>query len=167
MGFIYKDIAAFALNPGDIIAFNTGVKNDNALHFDLSLAATTANGGTTANNVRFTFVSSLASGIFGDNIVGNYDIAFLVNTKVSFAGGGLITDFLNTNGAVVENAGEQNLVSSTNSPYSVAVVHQHLASQPGQRIEPEGLYACLLAAQRPSFQDCDCAPHIRHRTSCR
>ena len=164
MGFIYKDIAAFALNPGDIIAFNTGVKNDNALHFDLSLTATTANGGTTANNARFTFVSSLASGIFGDNIVGNYDIAFLVNTKVSFAGGGLITDFLNTHGAVVDNTGEQNLVSSINSPYNVGV-DQHLASQPGQRIQPKGLYACLLAAQRPSFQDCDCAAHIRHRTS--
>lgn len=120
MGFIYKDIAAFTLNPGDIIAFDTGAKNDKELRFDLSLAETAVNGGNTANGAGFTRVSSLGSGFFGDNIVGNYDIAFIVNAKFSFAGGGLITDFLNTNGAVIDNTGEQNLVYSSNSPYNVA-----------------------------------------------
>lgn len=120
-GFIYKDIAAFTLNPGDIIAFDTGgIQNDKELHFDLSLAATAVNGGKIADSSGFTLVSSLGSGFYGDSVVGNYDIAFVVNTTFTFAGGGLITDFLNTNGAVSDTTTEQNLVSSSDSPYNVA-----------------------------------------------
>lgn len=118
MGFIYKNLDAFSLNAGDIIAFDTGRRNDNELHFDLSLASTTTNGGTVATAAGFTKVSSLAAGNFGDAIVGNYDLAFVVGTNFNFAGGGLIVDFLNTNGSVNDLTFEQNLVFSSN-PYTV------------------------------------------------
>jgi len=35
MGFVYKNIDAFTLHAGDIIAFDTGLANDTALQFDL------------------------------------------------------------------------------------------------------------------------------------
>jgi len=119
MGFVYKNVAAFTLQAGDIIAFDTGLKNDTALQLALSLAATTTNGGTTANSAGFTQVASLGAGVFGDSIVGNYDIAFVLDKAFAFAGGGLIMDFVNTNGAVSDYTGEQNLVWSSNNPYAV------------------------------------------------
>lgn len=119
MGFIYKNIGAFTLRAGDIIAFDTGLRNDKELRLDLSLAAATANGATTANASGFKLVSSLAPGVYGDNITGNYDIAFVVNTTFSFAGGGLIVDFVNANGAVLDTTSEQNLVRSIDNPYAV------------------------------------------------
>lgn len=118
MGFVYKNIGAFTLNAGDIIAFDTGAVHGNELRFDLSLAATTTNGGTTATG-PFTMVSSLGLGHYGDSIVGNYDLAFVASSSFSFAGGGLIVDFMNTNGAVNDNLGTQNLVWSSNNPYTV------------------------------------------------
>jgi hypothetical protein len=118
MGFIYKDIKPFTLKAGDKIAFDTGLLNDQELHFDLSLAATTVDGGTTANAAGFTLVSSLGPGFFGDSTVGNYDIVFIAANDFSFAGGGLIVDFVNTNGLVVDVTTEQNLVSS-DSPFAV------------------------------------------------
>ncbi|MGX4643380.1 PEP-CTERM sorting domain-containing protein [Massilia sp. SYSU DXS3249] len=122
MGFVYKDIAAFTLRAGDIIAFDTAGRNDQALRFDLSLAAASANGAVKADANGFTLVSSLAPGVFGDTIIGNYDIAFVANTTFHFAGGGLIVDFLNTNGAVLDlgtGSGDYNLVGSANNPHAV------------------------------------------------
>jgi hypothetical protein len=118
MGFVYKGIGAFTLNAGDIIAFDTGAVNDTELRFNLSLAATTTNGGTTAAG-PFTMVSSLGLGHYGDNIVGNYDLAFVASSSFSFAGGGLIVNFENTNGAVNDTSFEQNLVYSSFNPYTV------------------------------------------------
>lgn len=118
-GFIYRDIAPFSLAVGDEIAFDTGEANDFALSFDLSLASTLTNGGTTADSNGFTTVSSLGSNFFGDPIVGNYDIIFTASTAFNFAGGGLIVDLLNTNGVVSDTTTEASLVHSTNNPFTV------------------------------------------------
>ena len=123
MGFVYRDIAAFTLHAGDIIAFDTAGRNDQALRLDLSLAAASANGAITADARGFTLVSSLAPGVFGDTIVGNYDIAFVAHTTFHFAGGGLIVDFFNANGDAWDSApgagGDYNLVGSVDNPYTV------------------------------------------------
>ncbi len=121
MGFVYQDIAAFTLNVGDIIAFDMAIVNDNELSFDLSLGATTTNGGTTVNGAGFTNVSSLGSGLFGDTILGNYDVAFVVDTVFEFLGGGLIIDFENTNGAVSDTSHSGGgLVAASDSPFTVS-----------------------------------------------
>lgn len=119
MGFVYTGIAGFTLNAGDIIAFDTGRRNDTELSFNLSLGATTLDGGATVDANGFTSVATLRPGTFGDDIVGNYDIEFVVNTTFSFVGGGLIVDFENTNGAVDDTSGPGNLVYSLDSPYTV------------------------------------------------
>ncbi|MET0012637.1 MAG: hypothetical protein ABW085_01345 [Sedimenticola sp.] len=120
MGFVYQDINPFTLNPGDVIAFDMGAVNDHELSFDLSLAATTTNGGYTVDSNGFTLVSSLGAGHFGDTIVGNFDLAFIVNTTFTFNGGGLIVDFLNTNGPVNDTTHSgSTLVASLDSPYTV------------------------------------------------
>lgn len=119
MGFVYKNIDPFALQAGDIIAFDTGLKNDKELRLTLSLAATTVNGGSTANSAGFIQVASLAPGVFGDDIVGNYDIAFVLDKAFTFTGGGLMMDFVNVNGTVSDTTSEQNLVYSSTNPYAV------------------------------------------------
>lgn len=119
MGFVYKNISAFSLKAGDIIAFDTGAANDTELHFDLSLSATATNGGFTADSSGFTVISSLASGNSGDSIPGNYDIAFVANKNFNFVGGGLIVNFTNTNGAVSDTTYDQNLVYSSDNSFAV------------------------------------------------
>ncbi|OFC70304.1 PEP-CTERM sorting domain-containing protein [Alteromonas confluentis] len=117
MGFVYQDIDAFTLNVGDTIAFDIGAVNDSELSFDLSLSATTVNGGTTA--AGFSFVSSLGAGFYGDTVVGNYDLIFTATNTFTFNGGGLIVDFLNTNGPVNDFTYDQNLVYGNNNPNAV------------------------------------------------
>ena len=48
MGFIYKNLPAFSVSPGDFIAFDTNSVNDVPLQFNIALAPTTVNGGATA-----------------------------------------------------------------------------------------------------------------------
>ncbi len=120
MGFVYKDITPFSLSVGDTISFDLGRVNDSELSFDLSLSATTTNGGMTPNAAGFTRVASLGNGFYGDTTIGNYDLTFTIDTPFQFTGGGLIVDFLNTNGAVHDISYEQNLVWSRDNPFAVS-----------------------------------------------
>ncbi|KMK68417.1 hypothetical protein [Puniceibacterium sp. IMCC21224] len=121
MGFIYQDIAAFSLSVGDIIAFDTMGVNDYDLSLSLSLGATTTNGGTRVDSNGFLSLGTIAPSTRGDTIMGNFDIQFVATSAFSFAGGGLIVDFENTNGRVrdgASNSGGYNLVSSRNSDFT-------------------------------------------------
>ena len=81
MGFVYQNISAFSLEAGDILAFDTTAPNDSALNFTLSLAATTFNGGSTADASGFTQVSTI-TGNFGNSTNGDYDMAFFVRHRI-------------------------------------------------------------------------------------
>src|SRR5438270_10941095 len=44
--FFYRNIPAFALKPGDELAFDLGAQNDANIQLDIAMARTTTNGGT-------------------------------------------------------------------------------------------------------------------------
>src|SRR3954465_5297733 len=45
LGFVYKNIPAFTLKTGHTIAFHLGFQNDVDIQLQISMAATTVNGG--------------------------------------------------------------------------------------------------------------------------
>ncbi len=118
MGFIYQGIGAFTLNVGDIVAFDTGRANDTALSFDLSIGQLRNGGSNRVDRDGMSFLGSLTPLTYGDSIVGNYDIAFVVQQAYSYAGtGNLILNLENTNGAVFDVSYNQNLVYSNDNSF--------------------------------------------------
>ncbi|RJG01994.1 PEP-CTERM sorting domain-containing protein [Noviherbaspirillum sedimenti] len=118
MGFIYKNLPAFTLNPGDILAYDLGQANDLPLSFTISLAATTNNGGTIAASPFTTIATNSTPAVpTGDNIPYNYELAFTITNSFNFSGGGLIVDFLPTGLSTTDATGDQVLmVSNGNDP---------------------------------------------------
>jgi cysteine-rich repeat protein len=97
MGFVYKNIPAFSLQPGDILAFDLGQVNNTNIQLDIAMAPTTVNGGT-INAGAFTQVVSntqTPSNPTGDTIIGNFELRFIVESSFNFPGGGLIIRFSN------------------------------------------------------------------------
>ncbi|MAF83374.1 MAG: DUF11 domain-containing protein [Gammaproteobacteria bacterium] len=107
MGFIYKDIPAFDLTVGDIVAFDLTAVNDFNIELDIEMAATTVNGGTTEAGPFTKVVSNTYTPLSprGDTINGNFDLRFLVDNTFSFTGGGLIIRF--SNGSTAYRADNQ------------------------------------------------------------
>ncbi len=95
-GFVYKNIEAFELCQGDTIAFDLGAENDTSIQMDIWMA-TCSNGGdiTTRNSNYQQIVSEVTpTDPNGDNVVGNFELKFVVNkNSFQFPGGGLIIRF--------------------------------------------------------------------------
>lgn len=113
MGFVYQNIAAFGLLPGDTIAFDTGDVNDIPLDLVIELAAATSNGSNIADGAGFTQVAGgNPSNPFGNTVVGDFDLVWTVTTAFNFSGGGLIIRFSPQGASAGDFSFEQNLVHS-------------------------------------------------------
>lgn len=101
MGFVYRNVEAFELKPGDVIAFDiqmrAGDPNDLGFRPQLDLALAHVSDPLVPfrpddlPGSDFTMVAddAIASGA-GNRVVGDYDLAFTVDAPYSFPGGGLI-----------------------------------------------------------------------------
>ncbi len=101
MGFIYKNVPAFNLNPGDVLAFDLGDVNDFDVELDIYIAATITNGETIQAGAFQKIVSNTYLPLTprGDKIIGNFDMRFVVDSAFDFPGGGLIIRFSNGSAA--------------------------------------------------------------------
>ncbi len=100
MGFIYQNVPAFSIQPGDILAFDLGDMNTVDVQLDIELAATTSNGGESPD-LPFTKVVSntqIPLNPNGNDIIGDFEMQFTVDAAFDFPGGGLIIRFSNTAG---------------------------------------------------------------------
>jgi hypothetical protein len=100
MGFVYKNLPAFDLKTGDTIAFDLDVPNDVNIQLQISMAATTVNGGDIPN--PFTTVVSntqLPANPLGNSDLGDYELQFAAQAPFHFEGGGLIMRFSNPGGS--------------------------------------------------------------------
>jgi hypothetical protein len=98
--FAYKNIPAFHLRPGDIVAYDLKVPNDTDNRMDVAMAPTTANGND-VNSGPFTTVASntqTPANPRGDNVTGNYELQWTASAAFAFAGGGLLVRFSNPAG---------------------------------------------------------------------
>jgi hypothetical protein len=118
-GFVYKNVPAFSLKPGDKAAFDLGVQNDVNIQLQIDMAATTTNGGDVQSPAGFTTVATnteLPDNPKGDTTNGDYELAFPVQLPFNFSGGGLIIRFSNPAGAFAsDSSGEGVLVNRANS----------------------------------------------------
>jgi len=85
MGFIYRDIPAFNLNPGDVLAFDLGAINDFDAALDIEMVAATENGGTVEAGAFTKVVSNTYNPLKarGDTTVDNFDLRFIVARSLS------------------------------------------------------------------------------------
>jgi hypothetical protein len=95
--FFYRNIPAFELKPGDILAFDLRAMNNVDIQLEISLAATTTNGGTVEAEPFQTVVTNTQTPANprGDATVGNFELQFTTEGPFSFPGGGLIIRFSN------------------------------------------------------------------------
>ena len=101
LAFVYKNLPAFQLQRGDILAFDTMGVNDVAVQLQIDLAPTTANG-SDVQAQSFTRVASntqTPTNPTGDTTVGNFEMRFLAESAIGFPGGGLILRFSNPSAA--------------------------------------------------------------------
>jgi len=137
-GFVYQDIPAFSMAPGDTIAFDTSnIENNVAIELDIELAATTVNGGNIASGGFTKIVSNnqQAADPNGNATQGDYELAFTAEASFDFAGGGLIIRFSNESVAyAADNDCTQNLVSGTSADTSGYFVQRFYSDADG--LEP-------------------------------
>lgn len=90
--FVYRNIPAFELKPGDTIAFDMSSTNGANIELDYYLAPTTFNGSDVAA-APFTGVvlnTQTPLNPKGDSTQGNFELIYKVTSPFSFPGGGLI-----------------------------------------------------------------------------
>ncbi len=103
MGFVYKDMPAFDLAPGDTIAFDLYAKNDVDIEMNVAIAHTTVNGGTAEDFTGFLPIASGTPTTPRGNLVSyDYELAWVAEFPVSFPGGGLIVRFEPTGGYALD-----------------------------------------------------------------
>lgn len=120
MGFIYQNIPAFEIKPGDVLAFDLGLENDFDIELDIALAPTTLDGGTVeaAPFVKVVSNTQTPENPRGDALVGNFELRFTTDNFFSFPGGGLIIRFSNGSEAYRADltCGQVGVVATVNDP---------------------------------------------------
>lgn len=101
MGFIYQNIPPFRLVPGDTIAFDLGMMNGADVELDIELARASSNGSIDPEGPFTKVVSNAQTPLNprGDDIVGDFEMQFTVQSTFNFNGGGLIVRFSNPSAA--------------------------------------------------------------------
>jgi hypothetical protein len=98
-GFIYRNIPAFTLRPGTVIAFDLAGINDRDVRREIYFSAADHNPGPGKGNVRalgWTKVVSdtqVPSTPRGNSTVGDYELRYRAESDFTFGGGGFIIGF--------------------------------------------------------------------------
>lgn len=89
-GFVYENVPEFKLNPGDLIAFDLSVENDADIITHIELSEAVVEGED--EPVAFTEIvrAGRPASPRGNNVVGDYDLQFQVESPFDFTGGGLL-----------------------------------------------------------------------------
>jgi hypothetical protein len=97
MAFVYKNVPAFELTPGEALAFDLNAVNDVDIQLEIAMAASTANGSDAAAQPFQTVVTNTQTPANprGDTTIGNFELRFAAEAGFSFPGGGLIIRFTN------------------------------------------------------------------------
>ena len=99
-GFIYQNVPAFSVEPGDTIAFDAGDVNNVPITLNIALASAVSNGsmepdttGTSGDGFTRVVSSGTPANPYGDTTRGNFELEFTVDTAFQFDGGGLLIRF--------------------------------------------------------------------------
>ena len=130
-GFIYRNIPAFSVNPGDKIAFDLGAPNDVAVQRNIFLAAANINPAapvisgnniTTSQGVQALAWTKVVSesatpggSVKGNTIIGDFDLVYTAEASFTFPGGGLIVGVSGTPEATYVDYGCNQVLAYTSS----------------------------------------------------
>jgi hypothetical protein len=97
LGFVYKNVPAFQVRPNDVLAFDLSTTNNADDQLDIALASTTTNGGDVPAAPFTQIVSNtqLPAAPRGNDVNGDYELAYTAQAPFNFPGGGLIIRFSN------------------------------------------------------------------------
>jgi hypothetical protein len=86
MGFVYKNVPAFNLANGDVLAFDLGAVNGGDFQAAFAMAATTTNGGDHPSTAFTAVVSNtqVPANPRGETTIGNFELQFKVEAPSSF-----------------------------------------------------------------------------------
>lgn len=122
MGFIYRNVPAFTLNPGDQISFDLGALNDVDIRRNIYFATANMNpsGTQTPQGVAALSWTKVVSDFQtplnprGNTTRGDYELTYTAESSFTFNGGGFIIGFSsNPASSYVDNGCEQVLVSTS------------------------------------------------------
>jgi hypothetical protein len=175
LGFVYKNIPAFNLKAGDTIAFDLGALNNVDIQLQISMAATTVNGGdipgaytTVVNNTQVPVNPR------GNTVMGDYELQFTAEAPFSFPGGGLIIRFSNPGGAYATDiqADPTLLNVATGTDSSGFFVERFFHDADGlppytdsDAISIGGFRLTLIDATPPTAHKKKCKKHKKHRAA--
>jgi hypothetical protein len=109
MGFVYQNVPAFNLKTGDTIAFDLGAQNDVDIQLQISMAATTVNGGDVPGPYTTVVTNTqLPLNPRGNTVMGDYELQFTAQAPFNFNGGGLIIRFSSPGGVFATDTVQQN-----------------------------------------------------------
>jgi hypothetical protein len=99
-GFIYRNVPAFELQPGDQIRFDLGGLNGQDTRRDIFFSRANRNPGSTYGQgiralgwVQVVDDSQIPSNPRGNDVVGDFELGYTAQEAFSFPGGGLIVGF--------------------------------------------------------------------------
>jgi hypothetical protein len=101
MVWVYKNVPAFALKPGDSVAFDLSAQNDVDIQLQIAMAPATTNGGN-QNGTPFTQIipnTQTPANPRGNTTFGDYELTFTAAAPFNFSGGGLLIRFGSPAGA--------------------------------------------------------------------
>lgn len=107
-GFVYNNIPAFRLAPGDQIAFDLGLPDTTqicrAIYMTTPSTFLPNCNLATFNVPGWSLVASMQCVGFGDSVVGNWDITFTATAHFNFDGGQLVIGVLTDGNPFVDSS---------------------------------------------------------------
>ncbi len=123
MVWVYKNVPAFGLKPGDTVAFDLSAQNDVDIQLEIALAPATTNGGN-QNATPFTQIvpnTQTPANPRGNATFGDYELTFTAIAPFNFSGGGLLIRFGNPGGA---------FATDPNDPGATVLANNALSTDP-------------------------------------
>ncbi|HTY88874.1 MAG TPA: M4 family metallopeptidase [Candidatus Acidoferrum sp.] len=139
-GLIYRNVPGFSVLPGDKLKFDLGLTNDLDVRRNIYLAQANTNpvaGGVQQNIqalgwTKIVSDSQIPANPRGNNVSGDYELAYTIEAGFSFPGGGLIIGFGGSPpGSYADSTCDQVLVSTTAGDAS-GHFHRRFFSHPDQ-----------------------------------
>lgn len=136
-GFVYNNIPAFKITPGDKISFDLGLADTTiadicrAIYFSVPTTALPACNTGPLTLAGWTLVAAMqCTGGQGDSIVGNWDITFTTTANFNFLGGQLVIGVMSDGTTYTDGSCTQVRLFSLHFSHSfscaLAHIHAHI-----------------------------------------
>ncbi|MEX2611067.1 MAG: Ig-like domain-containing protein [Gemmatimonadota bacterium] len=151
MGFIYRNVPAFTLSPGDKIAFDMGALNFDETRRNIFFAVANKNPGPpqlgSGSNVVSQGIAAqswhqvvsdaqVPLNPHGNTVIGDYELIYTAEASFAFPGGGFIVGFQNSPPAAYRDSGCEQVLVYGNWDDPSPHFYSRFLQQPDLSLEP-------------------------------